>query len=170
MSDNGNDDTEIDPLKIASNLSESMASLENIKEREKLVSYYKDKFVAQRLKISSEAEQLRLKALEKLAEQLDNKNLPVTMLLKIIEVLSKGGEADLSSLNKAGLNINLGDTNNNLGTVVQGTLVQEEDHTLKKIGHTLEALKAISSTADMNKIKNIKESIDIDFTEIKPDE
>ena len=159
-------------LQIAQELSDNLKSLEGIKDRDEFIEKVKQDFVAMRLKTSNKVEEARLLVLERLMHALEDKNLPVTAMLKILEVLNKGGSDDLKSLLSEGDSINIMN-----GTQIAGSLPQVEEmkhinsassnNAMKQIGQTFEALEAISTSVDTKKLQDLKSVVDAEFQEVK---
>ena len=157
------------PLSVAQELDKTLKSLENIKDRDEFVDKVKQDFVAMRLKTSSKVEEARLILIEKIMEKMEKeKDLPVMALLKILETISSGGEADLKSLLSKGNSINMQMGNNIAPSPTQVIdITPEKGQSMKQIGQTLDAMKAISTSVDPEKLQNLKEVLDVEFEEIE---
>lgn len=175
MSEEKNDDEEFHPLKIAEMMKKDLITLEKYENRQEIVEYLKDQFIANRLESSNKQESLRDAALKALMKKIEDPKIPVLTLLKIIEITGKGGEMDLSTLlgggKGGGVNLQINNTpqNNNNIVPVQSEPTEISKDSTKDLGFLLEAMQTISQDmSDDSSMKEMKNIIDSKSTVIDP--
>lgn len=173
MSDDNDDDDDkvenknLNPLQVAEVMKKDLQKIEHYETRKEVIDYLRDQFVAQRIETSSKQEKLRELTIEKILRRLDGENVPLMTLVKLLESLGKGNEADLTSIlgkpgsgapNGVNVQINNSQPNSSSGEA-SGDVPK-----IKDVGFMLEAMKTFSTELDPEDAQKIK-----DIIEIKPE-
>lgn len=168
--DDKTDSKELNPLQVAEVMKKDLQKVEHYETRKEVIDYLRDQFVAQRIETSSKQEKLREMTIEKILRRLEGENVPLVTLMKLLESLGKGNEADLTSiLGKPGpggipngVNVQINNSQPNSPKAEEGT---PGTPSIKDVGFMLEAMKTFSTELDPEDTKNIKDIIDV-----KPEE
>lgn len=167
MSDDDLDDKnekQLNPLQVAEVMKKDLQKVEHYETRKEVIDYLRDQFVAQRIETSSKQEKLREMTIEKILRRLEGENVPLLTLMKLLESLGKGNEADLTSIlgkpgaGPNGVNVQI---NNQQPTQNTSNNNSSETPSIKDVGFMLEAMKTFSTELDSEDAKNIKKMIDI---------
>lgn len=170
MSDDDNIDDkenkELNPLQVAEIMKKDLQKVEHYETRKEVIDYLRDQFVAQRIETSSKQEKLREMTINKILTRLEGENVPLLTLMKLLESLGKGNEADITSiLGKpgpgglpTGVNVQI---NNQQPDKANSNESSSGTPPIKDVGFMLEAMKTFSEELKPEDAENIKKIIDV---------